>query len=132
MGKYLELEEAVFSIIASPEFAAEKLTVHPNNFTGAITVESLRLDIVTNSASYSIRSSTGFLIFQIFVKSGIGTRRACVIADILDKHLIGKTVKKEEGTLMFTNSVLQHYGVDKANLGLHLSEYTINYLWSNP
>jgi hypothetical protein len=130
-GKFTELEDSIYSLLRTPAFLAENLKVLPNNFVSVITEEFIRLDIATGSPSYSARSSRGFLIAQIFIKAGIGVRRTSVISDILDKHLMGKSVKGSLGTLIFTNSTLSHYGVDKANPGLHLSEYTINYSWSN-
>ena len=131
MGKFTELEDSLYSLLRTPVFIAENLKVYPNNFVGVITEEFIRLDVVTGGRSFSARSSRGFLIAQILVKAGTGPRRASVISDILDKHLMGKSVKGSLGTLLFTNSTLSHYGVDKANPGLHLSEYTINYSWSN-
>ena len=131
MGKFTAIEEAVYGIVASPSFVAEKLQVYPNNFTGKITEEFLRLDIITGGENYSALGAKGVLMVQIFVLVNKGTRRACTIADILDKHFTGKSVATPLGTLLLTSSVLSHYGPDKANPALHLSEYTINYSWSN-
>ena len=131
MGKSVAIEDTIFSVFASPAFVAEHLKVYPNNFVGVLSEECLRIDIDTGSPSYSIRAAKGFFIAQIFIKAGTGTRRTSVISDILDHYFVGKSFKRTEGTLLFTNSTLSHYGVDKSNPGLHLSEYTINYSWSN-
>lgn len=127
MGKYTNLETDVFSIFGSNAWKNEKIVTYPNNFviTGN-SKEFIRVSIIPSGRGINRLSVAGSLIIDIFTFAGEGTRKNSLIADTLDKYLVGNVINTNNGnSTQFGYSSLSFIGLDKDNPSLFRSSYTI-------
>lgn len=128
MGKYEALEKDVFSIFGSAEWKAEKVLTEPANFVSTTTgSEFIRVNVLPSGKGINRISASGVLIIDIFTPAGSGPKRAALIADKLDKHLVAKTIQLGEGSTQFGDSSFTPIGKDKADSTRFLSSYTISF-----
>jgi hypothetical protein len=122
MGKYLNLEQDVFSIFGSPEWLAEDIRTYPSNFVATkIEDEFLRVSILPSGGGVNLRSVSGMMIVEIYIPSGRGTKRLNEIADTLDSYLEGNTKNR----VQMSSSALSIIGEDKDNPSLFRANYSI-------
>lgn len=122
MGKYVNAEEAVFSVFGSAEWAAETTKAFPTGFKGEKGEPPfLRLALVPNGEGLNRRSTSGVLMIEIFTAWGKGPRESSLIADKLDTFLQSKTV----GTTQFFESSLGQYLQDKDDETLGRAIYSL-------
>jgi hypothetical protein len=126
MGKYQGLQSDIFSIFASTAWINEDIPTYPQNFVGDTSGKDyLRVSIIANGEGINLVSSSGILKIDIFTKAGFGPSLANIIADKLDKHLVGKSIKLSSSVTQFGKSSLNPIGVDTANTALYRASYTI-------
>jgi hypothetical protein len=126
MGKYVNLEQDVFSVFASADWLNEDIKTFPTNYIAVNSGnEFIRVSVIPSGKPINRDSLAGILIIDIFIPAGAGTRRAMGIADTLDKYLVDKSKQTSTGVTQFGISSLVHNGLDKALLSLHRSTYTI-------
>jgi hypothetical protein len=135
MGKYLKLQEDIFSIFNGTPWKAEQIKTYPANFTlvGAGN-EFIRVSIVASEFGINLNSTAGILLIDIFISAGNGPRQISLIADKLDLYLVGKSVETQLGYVtQFSNSSLDMRGLDRDNPSLFRAVYTIpfNYFGVN-
>jgi hypothetical protein len=129
MGKYTNLEKDIFALIDDNLSLIPNLKIYPSNFVDT-SPESLfiRVSIIPSGNGLNIKSISGLMIIDIYVPAGTGPRMTSEIADGLDVHLVGKTLKTTTGgSTQFGNSSLQPLGIDKDNPTLYRSSYTISF-----
>ncbi len=129
MGKYVQLEQDVFSIFASPEWQAEDIETYPTNY---IAVKSsnhfIRVSVIPSGKGINRYSTKGILIIDIFITAGKGIRKALEIADRLDAYLVNKSISTHTGsTTQFGFSSLAAGVDDKENLALYSNSYSITF-----
>jgi hypothetical protein len=129
MGKYELLEKDVYSVFSSNGWKAENIKTFPTNFVVMNTTndEFIRVSVIPSGKPINRYSLAGILIIDIFIAAGSGTRRAMVIADVLDKYLVNKSKNTGSGVTQFGISSLTHVGPDKALPVIHKSTYTITF-----
>jgi hypothetical protein len=127
MSKYANLQKAIFSIFDSSAWKSEKIIVLPNNVLGQnLKEEFLRLTIIPGNPGINLKSVSGLVIIDIFVKAGNGPKRSYNIADKLDNYLVGKSLKTEiDSVVQFNNSAISIHGLDSDNKSLFRVNYTI-------
>ncbi len=126
MGRYADLERDVYSVFDLPSWKAKNITTLPNNFTSKSAVgEFIRVSVIPGGAALNRRSASGVLIIDIFIAAGSGSKRANLIADVLDEFLVNKTLSTGYGNTQLGISSLVHKGLDKANPTLFFSSYSI-------
>jgi hypothetical protein len=135
MGKYIGLQDDVFSIFNSATWKAEQIKTYPSNFVAvAAGNEFIRVSIIASGSGLNLKSVSGVLIIDIFTSAGNGPRQAFLIADKIDQYLVGKSVTTTSGyKTQFSNSSLDIRGLDRDNPSLSRSIYTIpfNYFGVN-
>lgn len=136
MGRYTDLRSDINLVFASDAWKAETIKILPSSFNGAVSDESLRLNILPQGspASNPQQSISGYVIIDIFVKAGLGTKRVFEIADKLDDYLVGKTFKTGlVGSTQFLTGTLGEQEIDDDNESLLLTHYSIpfNYFGVN-
>lgn len=129
MSRYEQLEKDVYSVFASKEWKAEDIKTFPTNFVVMNTTndEFIRVSVIPSGKAINRYSLSGVLIIDIFTAAGQGTRRASIIADILDNYLLNKSRTTGTGVTQFGISSLAHVGPDKALPVIHKSTYTITF-----
>lgn len=127
MGKYLNLQDDVFSIFNSTAWKAENIKTFPANFVAVDQGnEFIRVSIISSRPGININSVSGVLIIDLFTTAGTGPKQPSLIADKLDLHLAGKSVTTQsKAVTQFSNSTLDFKGVDRDNPALFRSSYTI-------
>jgi hypothetical protein len=126
MGKYAELETAIFSIFGTTAWTANGVKAHPANFTGIVGgSDYVRIHIIANHTGINIRSVSGILNIDIFTALGIGPRRVTQIADMLDAMLATKTTDSPNGRVQCMTSNLTGMGRDNDNQSLYRAIYSI-------
>lgn len=127
MGKYLNLQEDVFSVFNSAAWKAENIKTFPVNFVPVNQGnEFIRVSIISSKPGINILSVSGVLLIDIFSSAGNGPKQPSTIADKLDQYLVGKSVKTQTNAVtQFGNSNLDFRGLDRDNLSLARSLYTI-------
>lgn len=125
-GKYVALQEAVFSIFAKDEWKAEGIKTYPSNFIPVVTSDTfLRVSIIPSGSSVNQSSTSGLLMVDIFTPAGVGLTNASNILDALDRYLNRKAISTDKGLLQFNYSSAEHKGVDSVNSSLYRSLYSI-------
>jgi hypothetical protein len=126
MGKYVQLENAVFSIFDSATWKSENIKIYPSNFFAVNPGnEFIKMTIIPGSPGLNLISVSGQLILDIFTPAGNGPRRPTLIADKLDEYLSGKSITTPNGTVQFSSSNFSSSGVDADNASLYKSIYAI-------
>lgn len=127
MGKYLNLQDDIFSIFNSNTWKAENIKTFPANFVAVSQGnEFIRVSIISSKSGININSVSGVLIIDIFTSAGNGPKQPSFIADKLDQYLAGKSVTTQANAVtQLMESTLDFRGVDKNNPALFRSLYTI-------
>jgi len=123
VSKYQNLEAAIFSVFGTEEWVAEGIQAVPDNISASFD-EYIRISIIPSGSALNTNSLNGILIISIFTASNTGPRRAAVIADALDKYLVYKTFAQ---AVQFGQSTFQPEGIDKDDITLYASSYTITF-----
>jgi hypothetical protein len=132
MGKYITIQEIVFSIFNATLWKAEKIKTIPSNFVGDKTPdEFIRVSIIPSSPGVNRASISGILIIEVFTKAGNGPTAAFTIADKLDSYLGNNVLTPIAGTIIqFSSSVFALSGLDTDNPSLYKSTYTIPFIYT--
>lgn len=126
MGKYIQLENAVFSVFDSTAWKAENIKTYPSNFVAVNPGnEFLKLTVIPGAPGINLISVSGQLILDIFTPAGNGPRRPTTIADKLDEYLSGQSITTPSGSVQFGSSSFSFSGVDSDNASLYKSIYAI-------
>jgi len=126
MGKYESLQTNIFSIFVSSPWVAENIKTYPSNFIATnSTNEFIRVSVIPSGSGVNINSVSGILIIDIFTSAGNGPKSIMLIADKLDKYLVGKNFSTQGKNLCLTSSSLSLSGNDKDNPALYKAAYTI-------
>jgi len=132
MGKYATLETDVYSIFGSDSWRAEKILARPSNFMAISKADTfIRVSVIPGNAGINVNSISGLLLIEIFIPAGKGNKMAFEIADTLDDHLVGRSVKTGQGTTQFQNSTCTPSGNDKVDQALFMYEYSIPFSYYN-
>ena len=135
MGKFTALSSDIYSIFGTEAWTAEGITARPENFVAINNLsEFIRINIIPGSSGINLNSVSGLLLIEIFIPAGKGTKRAFQIADILDTHLVGKSVSTVQGAVVqFGKSTCAPNGKDKEDDNLYVYEYNtpFNYFGVN-
>jgi len=129
MGKYIDIQNDIFSVFASAGWLAEAIPTYPQNHIPINPgTEFIRVSIVPSSFLSTLDSLSGQLIIDIFTVAGEGPSRPFEIADILDQYLTGKYLETSgNGATQFLNSAMGSGSLDADNPGLYRSMYTISF-----
>lgn len=127
MGKYHDALFSIFSIFETPEWKTENIKTFPANFNLKNTSDRfVRIDVIPFGRGLNLRSVSGILAVDIFTPAGSGPKESLLIADALDKFLVGKTIETPpRGSVQLLNSSYANRGVDVANPTLSKSVYSI-------
>jgi hypothetical protein len=127
MGKYIDLQNDLFSLFNGASWKAENIKTYPNNFVAVNSSnEFIRMTAIPNGEGLNLNSSSGILNIEIFTSAGNGPKRASIIADKLDDYLVGKSLSTVQNNVtQFMNSAMDHLGPDEDNSALHRSIYSI-------
>lgn len=127
MGKYVEIENDVFSVFKGESWLAENIRTFPDNFIPVNAGdEFIKVSIIPGSEGVNSRSIKGVVIIEIFTSAGRGPRRASVIADILNEYLETKTFSVSgTSSTQFLSSTMVPRGKDKDLPSLSRASYTI-------
>ena len=126
MGKYHDALSTVFSIFDTPGWKFENIKTFPSNFNLKNAGDRfIRIDVVPSGRGINLRSVSGILAVDIFTAAGSGPKDALLIADALDKFLVGKTIDTPQGSVQLFNSSYAPRGLDVANPTLSKSVYSI-------
>ena len=129
MAKYSELFDGVFSLFGSSEWESESVRTYPSNFTGDSDNSAyIRVHVLPAAQAINSQSASGSLMVDIFTPAGAGPKDTAVIADSLDKLLLGRSHNTQSRTLQIANSsVLSYLGVDSKNPALYRALYTVSF-----
>lgn len=130
MGKYLDLEQNIFSVFSSEAWKSEGIKTFPTNYIAVNAGnEFIKVNILPGDFGINIASLSGVVIIDIFTPVGKGPRRISVIADLLDTYLVGKSfsINAISTNVQFLGSSLSYTGVDYDNPSLYKAEYTITF-----
>jgi hypothetical protein len=127
MGKYVNLQDDIFSVFSKPQWIAEGIKTIPVNF--AITTnEYIRINCVASDSSVNKTSVRGLLMIDIFTEAGKGPKRSNVISDKLDTYLQFKSISTVQGNVtQFQNSTLNVGKIDSDNPSLFRVTYQITF-----
>jgi hypothetical protein len=127
MGKFTDLQDSIFSVFGSQEWAATNIKAVPSNFIPRnVDSEYIRLNILPNTFGINTKSVSGIMIIDIFTSAGNGPNRANLIADTLDDFFVCKVSNIREGVSLQTmQSSLDFVGIDSSNTTLFRAKYTI-------
>jgi hypothetical protein len=125
--KYQSLESGVFAVFNSSEWSSENIKTVPGNFVAKDTGdEFIAVSIIPGGESVNANSSTGLVMIDIYIPAGKGPRRASLIADKLDTHLLRRDVVSSTGRVQFPRaSSLAFPGRDEQNPALFRATYSI-------
>ena len=125
MGKFVGVEDDIFSIFAGNAWKANGIATIPSNFTSDAS-EFVRISVLANGSGVNLKSLSGILMADIFTAAGEGPRRSSVIADMLSLALDGKSINTQGNSVtQFGSSALTHRGLDSDNPTLHRSTFSI-------
>jgi hypothetical protein len=129
MGKYENLLKDIFSVFDANSWKTESINTYPSNFVALNAgSEFIRVSIIPTGKGLNLNSVSGVLLIDIFTAAGNGPRRSFVIADTIDKYLVGKTLKTvSNSSVQFGNSSLNASAQDKDNPSLARTIYSISF-----
>jgi len=128
MGKYTNIDEAIFTVFATAAWLERKIPTYVTNVpANKNDTQFLRLNIIPSGKGVNIRSASGVLIIEIFVLRDRGTPPISKLADALDAHLLGQSRPVSDGNVQFFSSNLGNGGPDSANPALYRADYSINF-----
>ena len=126
MGKFIDLENNVFSHFGSAAWQAEVIPSYPANvYPEGITGSYIKHSIVANGDHANANSVSGLLMVEIYTAAGIGPTSTSEIADTLDKHFQRKTY----GLTQFFLSNLGQADKDRDNPSLSRAIYQIPFTY---
>jgi hypothetical protein len=127
MGKYIDLQEDIFSVFDSVAWKAESINTYPFNFIAVDPGNQfIRVNILPSDIGVNLKSISGLLLIEVFVPKGNGPKPLFAVADKLDNYLVGKSLSTHAGTVtQFQNSSVQPLGIDKENHSLYRATYSI-------
>jgi hypothetical protein len=126
MGKYHDALNAVFSIFETPSWKLENIKAFPSNFNLKNASDKfIRIDVIPSGRGINLKSVSGILAIDIFTAAGSGPKGTLLIADALDKFLVGKTFITPQGCLQTLNSSYSHRGLDPVNPTLSKAVYSV-------
>lgn len=122
MGKYSDVQDAVFALFASGPWVAEDIKAFPAGFDGEKgDPPHIRLSVLCGETEINTVRSGGLLMIDIFTAWGNGPASATQIADTLDSYFEKKTL---DG-VQFQQSTLSQLTRDRDNPGLGRTIYSI-------
>jgi len=122
MGKYRDLQDAVFALFASVGWTDEDIKAFPVGFEGEKGVPPyIRVSILSSGADINTTRASGLLMIEIFTAWGGGPSSASEIADTLDSHFAKKIL---DGVQFFVSTLTQ-FERDRDNSGLGRAVYSI-------
>jgi hypothetical protein len=126
MAKFSEVIEDIEGIFGTSSWTSKSIQAYPANYSGAYTNEFVKLEVIPSRPLniFGNLSVQGQVIAQIYVQTGLGTRRIMEIADHLDDVLQAKTLSN--GTQTGT-SALSFLGVDPDDNSLFRADYSISF-----
>jgi hypothetical protein len=125
MGKYSDLQDAIFSVFGSESWRAENIKTVPCNFASkSIEGEFIRVNILPNTFGINKTSISGVMVIDIFTSAGEGPQRSSLIADKLDDFFTNRILGIR---LQLGKSALDFVGVDSDNPTLFRAKYTITF-----
>jgi hypothetical protein len=130
MGKFVNLENDIFSVFATPAWEAEDIKTFPTNYIAVGSgKEFIRVSVIPSGYGINRTSTKGILMIDIFISAGGGTRRAFEIADALDSYLVNKTIKHltDNAQTQLGFSSISPNGIDKDNPSLYRVTYSITF-----
>jgi len=128
MGKYIELQESIFSIFTTAGWISEGIKTYPSNFLATGTEgEFIRVNIVPSGGSVNGHSVSGILIIEIYTPANEGPKRSSEIADVLDKHFSMKSIATTAGITQLFASSMTPNGLDYANKSLVKSTVSLSF-----
>src|SRR5690349_6972761 len=107
MGKYLDLQNKVFSVFDSNTWKAEAIKTFPQDVIASNFGEKyIQVSIIPSGKGLNRASISGVCIIDIYVAAGNGPALYHAIADKLDSYLENKTLKAllSSNTVQFGNS----------------------------
>jgi len=126
MGKYSDLSKNVYSVFDLAGWKALNIKTFPNNFIGiANGSDYIRVSVIPSGDGVNLKSSSGLVNIDIFVKAGLGPNAIYTISDSLDNYLVGKSITIGNNVTQFKNSSVSIIGVDKDNSMLFRAIYAI-------
>jgi hypothetical protein len=127
MGKFTDLQDAIFSVFGAQAWSILNIKTVPSNFVPKdLENEYIRVNIIPSGPSINTKSVSGILIIDIFTAAGTGPNRTSFIADTLDSFLSCKNFLLREGvSLQLQKSSLDFAGNDSSNTTLFRAKYTI-------
>lgn len=126
MDAYGKLETSIFSVFGSASWVAENISTFPSNYEVSGLEEFIRVIIIPAGPDEQYNIISGVLNIDIFVPHGNGPGRASAIADILDKHLMRKSILGVDNSLtQLYHSGFSPRGRDKDNPTLARFLYSI-------
>lgn len=127
MGKFIAVEDAIFSIFATADWSGAGLKTVPTNYEAPEDSgeEFIRVNVISNGNGVNKVSVSGMLIVDIFTSAGKGPRPATAIADKLESFVAYKSVPTSSGVAQFQGGVCVPKGVDSVNPLLFRSSYSI-------
>jgi hypothetical protein len=127
MGKYTELQSAIFNFFSGLTWGLESIPTYPQDLAIKDNHEKfVRISIIPSGNGINLKSASGICIIDIFTATTANPSEAMVIADKLDDYLVGGSKNTSEGVLQFpTASSLVPKGKDVSNPALIRHSYTI-------
>ena len=127
MARFTDILTSVEALFVDPlTVDGNTVPVYPTNYVGQINdTEWVRLNVFTfnSELQFSGQFSTGQVVCNIFVPTGMGVRRATAIADALDSMLSRKIIS----SIQTFNGFIQNVGVDPVNKGLYRIDLITNF-----
>jgi hypothetical protein len=129
MGKFVDIQDDVFSVFSAAAWLAESIKTYPQNHIAVNPGnEFLRVSVVPSSYLSTLYSLSGQLKIEIYTPAGLGPKRPFEIADLLDQYLSGKYLNTSgNGATQFLNSTMDEGRIDEDNSSLYRSTYTISF-----
>jgi len=128
MGKYIDLQNDIFSVFAMQAWTDEGILTYPSSVVPDNPgTEFIRIDIIPSGSGVNLISTSGIVIVDIFTLISLGPKRSSEIADLLDIHLSGKSFNTGAGTTQFKGSNFSPIKQDRVNTSLGMATYSINF-----
>ena len=127
---YATTISAIEALFASSAWTSNSIATYPADYQGSMSnkEEFVKVSILPSEGevyAYGVKKVLkGLIIVDIFVRAGLGPRRAAAISDMLDAVFQNSspTTSMELGV-----SHLEYNGLDPVNNSLATARYTINF-----
>ena len=129
MGKYNDAIKSVLALFGTASWTQENIKTFPGNYVGTGAGDTyIRVHVIPSGAGLNRASVSGQLLIDIFTPAGKGPLDAGLIADKLDAHIVGKSLKVGNSHVQFpASSSMSPHGLDKVNPALFRSTYAISF-----